>query len=74
MAMCFSTLPIGIDPSVDDLNRNKHAMTEKVVRFSDYERRSREPDAAQPRNPTEADVIILPAVRIERYCEQRATK
>jgi hypothetical protein len=34
-------------------------MSEKVIRFADYERRSRSPDSAQPRNPVDADVIII---------------
>ena len=34
-------------------------MTADIVRFVDYERRSREPDAAQPRNPCDATVIII---------------
>ena len=38
-------------------------MTEAVIRFADYDRRSRSPDSAQPRNPVEADVIILPVIR-----------
>jgi hypothetical protein len=36
---------------------------EKVIRLIDFERRSREPDAAQPRNPADAEVIVLPVVR-----------
>lgn len=38
----------------------------QVIRFSDYEKRSRNPDAAGPRDPCEADVIVMPVVRIER--------
>lgn len=38
-----------------------------VIRICDYEKRSREPDALGPRDPTEtAVVIILPVIRIER--------
>lgn len=39
-----------------------------VVRIIDYEKRSREPDALGPRDPTEADAVIifLPVIRIER--------
>jgi hypothetical protein len=48
------------------LKRNKRAMTENVVRFADYEKRSKQPDAAQPRDPADADVIVLPVIRIER--------
>jgi hypothetical protein len=43
-------------------------MAAEVIRFADYEQRSREPDAAHPRNPADAAVIIvLPVIRIERY-------
>lgn len=38
-------------------------MTDNVVRLVDYERKSRNPDAAQPRNPADADVIKLPRFR-----------
>jgi hypothetical protein len=41
-------------------------VTEKVIRFADWERKSRNPDAMQPRDPCEATVIILPVIRIER--------
>jgi hypothetical protein len=44
-------------------------MTEKikVLRFSDYDRKSREPDSLGPRDPCDsAVIIILPVVRIER--------
>jgi hypothetical protein len=37
-------------------------MTEKVLRFPDPERKSREPDAVT-RDPADAVVIIFPAVR-----------
>ncbi len=37
-------------------------MTEKVVRFSDYEKRSRNPDAIGPRDPCEADIIEFPRI------------
>lgn len=30
-----------------------------VVRFADYERKSRTPDSCEPRNPVDADVIII---------------
>lgn len=30
---------------------------DKVVRFSDYEKRSRHPDSEHPRDPADADVI-----------------
>lgn len=39
---------------------------DKILRFSDYERRSRNPDAVPLRDPADADVIMLPVVRIER--------
>ena len=36
----------------------------QVVRFADYERRSRNPDAVSPRDPSEsAVIIILPVIR-----------
>ena len=38
-------------------------MTGNVIRIADYERRSRNPDAATPRYPADADVIILPMIR-----------
>ena len=37
-----------------------------IIRISDYERRSRHPDAVSPRDPCDADVIIFPVVRTER--------
>ena len=37
-----------------------------IIRISDYDRRSRNPDAVSPRDPADADVIVLPVVRIER--------
>ena len=40
-------------------------MKGKVLYLRDYEQRSREPDAVD-RDPAEALIIILPAVRIER--------
>jgi hypothetical protein len=47
-------------------------MPEKVVRFFDYERRSRDPDAqAEARDPAGATIIILPVVRIERALPRR---
>jgi hypothetical protein len=39
----------------------------EVVRISDYERRSHEPDAQAPRNPAECDVIILSPRRRFRF-------
>ena len=40
----------------------------RIVRFSDYEQRSREPDAV--RDPTEPCIIvIMPVVRVERHEE-----
>lgn len=45
-------------------------MTAKVVRLCDYDKRSKQPDAAQPRDPCEADVIVLPVVRVERFIDQ----
>jgi hypothetical protein len=39
-------------------------VSENVIRFADYERRSREPDAVSPRDPADsAIVIILPVIR-----------
>jgi hypothetical protein len=35
-------------------------MTENVVRFADYERKSKQPDSAQPRDPATI-IIMLPA-------------
>jgi hypothetical protein len=35
-------------------------VSEKVVRFADFERRSAEPDSVAPRDPCEADVIFFP--------------
>jgi hypothetical protein len=44
---------------------------EKIIRIGDVQltikRKSREPDAAQPRNPADADVIELDAVRTARW-------
>jgi hypothetical protein len=42
-------------------------MSENVVRFSDYERKSRDADAVSPRDPSDAVIIILPTVPIERH-------
>lgn len=39
---------------------------DKILRFSDYERRSRNSDAVSPRDLAGADVIVLPIVRTER--------
>ena len=44
-------------------------MNEKVVRIIDFERRSREPDAVPGRDPSEATIIIMPRVRVERYLD-----
>ena len=45
-------------------------MTDNVVRFADYERRSRDPDAhAERRDPSSATIIILPTVKVEQYGE-----
>jgi hypothetical protein len=41
-----------------------------IIRISDYERRSASPDAVSPRDPADADVIILPVVRIERVVDE----
>ena len=46
-------------------------MSENVVRFCDFDKRSKQPDAAQPRDPCEADVIVLPVIRIERVAEPK---
>jgi hypothetical protein len=43
----------------------------KVVRFSDYEKRSRDPHAVSPRNPSDtAVIVVLPVVRTERYVDR----
>lgn len=42
-------------------------MGENIIRLSDYEKRSRNPDAVSPRNPADAEIIILPVIRIERH-------
>ena len=42
-----------------ELSSMGHEMTDNVRRFSDYERRSREPDSVSPRDPADADVIEL---------------
>lgn len=41
-------------------------MTGNVIRFCDFDKRSRQPDAAQPRDPFDADVIAFPIVRFPR--------
>jgi len=41
-------------------------MAEKVVRFCDFDKRSKQPDSAQPRDPCEADVIVFPIIRFPR--------
>jgi phosphatidylserine decarboxylase len=38
-------------------------MSDNVIRFCDYDKRSREPDAVQPRDPCDATIIILPVIR-----------
>jgi hypothetical protein len=38
-------------------------MSAQVIRIADYERRSKNPDAAQPRNPVDADVFEIAAAR-----------
>ena len=46
---------------------------EKVIRFRDYEKRSRHADAVD-RDPAEsAVIIILPIIRIERYAFEPET-
>lgn len=44
-------------------------MPNKIIRLSDYESRSRNPDSIQPRNPADANVIVLP--REERDHDMR---
>ena len=40
----------------------------RVIRFPDPEHRSRQADAAFPRDPGDsAIIIVLPVIRIERY-------
>ena len=40
----------------------------KVIRFADYDQRSRNPGAEGPREEHELGVIvILPVIRVERY-------
>jgi hypothetical protein len=46
-------------------------MSKNVIRLIDYERRSHEPDAEQPRSPADATIIILPIVRTERYRDHK---
>jgi hypothetical protein len=41
-------------------------MAEKVIRLCDYETRSRTADACQPRNPADAQIIIMPD-EVERF-------
>ena len=44
--------------------------TAEVIRFSDYEKKSRNPDAAGPRgDPEPAIIIVLPMIRVEREPE-----
>lgn len=38
-------------------------MTDNVIRFADYERKSRDADAVSPRDPCDAAVIVLPVIR-----------
>jgi hypothetical protein len=43
------------------------AMPAEIIRFSDYERKSRNADAVE-RDPADtAIIIVLPVIRIERY-------
>ena len=45
----------------------------EVIRFSDYERKSRDADAVSPRDPADsAIIIVLPVIRLERYAEPSA--
>lgn len=40
---------------------------QRVLRFCDYDRSSREADACGPRDPSEAcAIVVLPVIRIER--------
>lgn len=40
----------------------------RVLRFCDYDKKSREPDALGPRDPADtAVIIILPMIRKERH-------
>jgi hypothetical protein len=48
-------------------------MTENVVRFIDYDKRSKQPDAAQPRDPCEANVIVFPIIRFPRRVDDAPT-
>jgi hypothetical protein len=41
-------------------------MTENVVRFCDFDKRSKQPAAAQPRDPCEADIIAFPIIPFPR--------
>jgi hypothetical protein len=44
----------------------------QVIRFADYEQKSRNPDAVSPRDPADsAVVIVLPMIRVERTDEER---
>ena len=44
----------------------------KIIRFADYEQRSKNPDAVSPRDPADsAIVIVLPVIRVERTFEER---
>jgi len=42
-------------------------MSADIIRISDFDRKSKAADAASPRDPADADVIVLPVVRVERY-------
>jgi hypothetical protein len=47
-------------------------MTENVIRFADYEQKSRNPDAVSPRDPSDsALIVILPQVISRPIREQR---
>jgi hypothetical protein len=49
-------------------------MSNKILRISDYDRKSRNPDAVSPRDPCDATIIILPVVCPERYEEDEDVK
>jgi hypothetical protein len=47
-------------------------MPGKVIRFSDYERRSHQADAVPDRDPADAcQIIILPIIRVVRIEPER---
>jgi hypothetical protein len=44
---------------------------ENVVRFSDFEQKSRNADSVSPRDPSDSAIIILlPLVRVERHVNE----